>query len=62
MQVKINEKTIELKKDSNVFDALAAARINPETVLVKHNKKLIPHDAKLKDGDMLELVNVISGG
>lgn len=62
MKVKINEKTVELNKNANVFDALNTAKINPETVLVKRNKQLIPHDEPLKDGDVLESVTVISGG
>lgn len=62
MKVKINDKSFELKADSNVFEALSAANVNPETVLVKRNSKLIPHDAKLNDGDSLETITVISGG
>ncbi len=62
MKVIVNDKTVELGSNSNVFDALAAARINPETVLVKKKNKLIPHDSGLKEGDQLETVRVISGG
>ncbi|MBI4174320.1 MAG: MoaD/ThiS family protein [Candidatus Aenigmarchaeota archaeon] len=62
MKIKINQKAIELKEGSNVFEALEAAKINHETVLVKRQSKLVPHDAKLKDGDSLELITVISGG
>ena len=62
MKVKINDNSIEVDKGSNVFDALKAAKINPETVLVKRNNKLIPHDAALKDNDHIQTVTVISGG
>ncbi len=62
MKVKVNEKFIELGNGSKVVDALNAATINPESVLVKRQNRLIPHDATLKDGDILELVTVISGG
>ena len=62
MKVKIDNKTVELRESSSVFDALAAVKINPETVLVKRNKQLIPHDQPLENGDVLELVTVISGG
>lgn len=62
MKVKINDKTFVLGGGLAVLDALSAAKINPETVLVKRNNKLIPHDAALKEGDQLETVTVISGG
>ena len=62
MKIAINGKNYEVDDNSNVFDALNAVKINPETVLAKKKSKLIPHDAALKDGDILELVTVISGG
>ena len=62
MKVKIDERVVQLKNSSNVFDALDALKINPENVLVKKKNQLIPHDALLKDGDSLELITVISGG
>lgn len=62
MKIIVSGQAIGLKDDSMVFDALEAVKINPETVLVKRQNKLIPHDAKLKDGDILELITVISGG
>ena len=62
MKVKIDEKIINIKEGSNVFDVLEAMKINSETVLVKRKKQLIPHDETLKDKDELELITVISGG
>ena len=62
MKITVNDKPYEVENDSIVFDALEAAKVNPETVLVKRSGKLIPHDSPVKDGDSLELVTVISGG
>lgn len=62
MKITINGKPVELDGDSNVSGALISLKINPETVLVKKSGKLIPHDAPLKHGDILETVTVISGG
>ena len=62
MKIIVNGKPVELSKTADVFEALAAVKINPETVLVKKGGCLIPHDQRLKSGDMLELVTVISGG
>ncbi|HLC67378.1 MAG TPA: sulfur carrier protein ThiS [archaeon] len=62
MEIILNGKKMEILAGSTVSDALTVAKINPETVLVKRNKTLIPHDELLGDGDSLELINVISGG
>ena len=62
MEVSINGKKIGISPKTNVMEALTSAKINPETVLVKRKGALIPHDEPLKDGDVLELINVISGG
>lgn len=62
MKVKIGGKTVKLKDNSSVFDALIAAKINPETVLVRRKNRLIPNDEPLKDNDALDIISVISGG
>ena len=62
MEVFVNGRTVEIRNDGNIVDALAAARINPETVLVKRKGALVPHDEPLKNGDRLDLITVISGG
>lgn len=62
MKCKIGGKIVTVRDGSSVSDVLLAAKINTETVLVKRNKRLIPHDSLLKDGDSLELITVISGG
>ena len=62
MKVEINGRKVEIVAGSNVTDALRIAKINPETVLVKRNKILIPQDEALRENDSLELINVISGG
>ena len=62
MKIKINDKLLNVKSGSSVMDALKEAGINTETVLVKKKGKLIPNDEHLKNGDVLELINVISGG
>ncbi len=62
MDVVLNGKKLGLKDRSIVSDALAAAKINPETVLVKRKGGLIPQDAVLAEGDSLETIKVISGG
>ena len=62
MKIIINGKGCEVGESSDVFDVLAAAKINSETVLVKRKGRLVPHDMKLGDGDSIETITVISGG
>ena len=62
MKIEIDGKHVEVKKGAKVFDALDTIKINPETVLVRRKKQLIPHDEPLEDKDVLELITVISGG
>ncbi|KHO47625.1 MAG: ThiamineS [archaeon GW2011_AR5] len=62
MKIILNGKNYEVEDNSTVFDVLGAAKINSETVLVKRESRLIPHDMKLGDGDSIETITVISGG
>ncbi len=61
MKLILDEKAIDVKANT-VETVLTEVGINPETVLVKRNGTLIPHDETLKDGDSLETIVVISSG
>ena len=50
------------KKGVKIEDVLRKVGINPVTVLVKKNERLVPVEEKVKDGDVLELIPVVSGG
>ncbi len=56
------EKDIPLVKGDTVSDILKKADINPETVIVKRKKTIIPDDEEVKDGDSLYVLKVVSGG
>lgn len=60
--VTINGKKVSTQNGATVADVLSVIKINPETVLVKKGNALIPHDEMVRDGDILELISVISGG
>ena len=62
MKIRLNGKEVNAGGGSTVLDVLNSSGINPETVLVKRSRSLIPHDEILNDGDVLELIAVISGG
>lgn len=57
---------LNLKAGAAAADAAAALRINPEVVLFvrfnKNEKTVIPDLEKLRNGDSIELLKVVSGG
>ncbi len=58
----LREKEFEAKPGSTVRHALEKAGILPESVLATRNGELITDDEILKDGEVIKLVAVISGG
>ncbi|MDY6761601.1 MAG: MoaD/ThiS family protein [Candidatus Nanohaloarchaea archaeon] len=56
------QETVEVDADAAVTDALAAAGINPETVLVERDGSIVPRDADLDGLEELRVLEVISGG
>jgi len=60
------EKTNTCKKivfsKKTVAELLLQLKINPQTVLIVRNNQVITEDEKLKNGDSLELLSVVSGG
>lgn len=55
-------KKIEKNFTGTVRKLLNELKINPETVLVTRNNKLITEDVKLKDQDEVKILSVVSGG
>ena len=55
-------KSIALGSNSLVADLLKKLNINPVTVIVSRNSELILEDEKLKNGDEIRILSVISGG
>jgi sulfur carrier protein ThiS len=57
------EQTLELPAGAVVADALRAAGIVPETVLVaRADRTIVPDDEPLVDGDALLVTRVVTGG
>ncbi|MBS3159898.1 MoaD/ThiS family protein [Candidatus Woesearchaeota archaeon] len=54
-------RNIEITKES-VQDILFELKINPTTVLVSVNNKLVDINYKVKQEDKVEILSVISGG
>ena len=58
----LREKEYDLEPDITVQQALLQIDIAPESVLPTRNGELITEDEFLRDGDVIKLVAVISGG
>lgn len=52
----------EVKHGSTLRVVLLKLQIQPDTVLATRNNELITDDEILRDGDVIKLVSVISGG
>ncbi|RPH61607.1 MAG: MoaD/ThiS family protein [Chloroflexi bacterium] len=55
-------KEYQVKPGMNLLDSLRKAGILPESVIAVRDGEMIVEDEILKDGDVVKLVAVISGG
>lgn len=58
----LRDKEYEVPAGITVREALQQVGILPETVLPTRDGELITEDERLKEGDVIKLVAVISGG
>ena len=58
----LRSKEFEVKDGMALLDALKKCNIVPESVIATRNGELITEDELLKDGEVIKLVAVISGG
>lgn len=54
--------TVELEDGADGLRLMNALKLNPDAHLLLRKDKPIPLDAKLRDGDEIAVVSVISGG
>ncbi len=62
MQITFRNKTYETKPNITARDALKKIGLDPESVLITVNGKLVTDDAVLREEDQVKLVAVVSGG
>ncbi len=62
MEITFREKKWELKAGISARDALKKIGLDPESVLVVVNGKLVTDEVILKENDQVKLVAVVSGG
>ena len=55
-------KEYEVRSGMNLLDALRKIAILPESVIATRNGEMILEDEILKEGDIVKLIAVISGG
>jgi sulfur carrier protein len=60
--LKLRDKSFEVPAGMTVRDALIRLAIEPESVLPTREAQLITDDELLKEGEVIRLVAVISGG
>jgi sulfur carrier protein ThiS len=58
----LRDKEVEVRLGMNLLDALKKAGILPESVIATRGGEMILEDEILKDGDVIRLIAVISGG
>ncbi|HNE05932.1 MAG TPA: MoaD/ThiS family protein [Anaerolineales bacterium] len=58
----LRNKEFEVKAGMALLDALKKCNIMPESVIATRDGELITEDELLKDGEVIKLVAVISGG
>lgn len=66
MEIKVKEEDVthkvQIAKDSKVKDVLSKVGINKETVLVEKNGQVVSEEEKVKDGDVINTILVVSMG
>ena len=58
----LRDREVEVRPGMNLLDALRKADILPESVIATRNGEMILEDEILKDGEVIKLIAVISGG
>jgi len=56
------KKKLKMKSTSTIEDVLETLGINRETVIVSRNGEIVPEIEKIKNGDKLKIVDVVSVG
>jgi len=58
----LRDKEYEIRPGMTLLDALKKTGILPESVIAAREGELILEDESLKDGEVIKLIAVISGG
>ena len=56
------KRTVEVPKGADGFAVVKALGLNPENVIIVRGERPIPVDSRIRPGDDLKVVRVVSGG
>ncbi|MBW2971302.1 MoaD/ThiS family protein [Candidatus Woesearchaeota archaeon] len=64
MEIYIERQDEHIKKRFNgkAVDLLKQLKINPVTIVLVQNGRIVPEQVELKDTDKIEILEVVSGG
>ncbi len=66
MKLVVNGKAVEAEDNTKLSEFISVRRLQPETVIVELNEKVVRKDAwektLLAEGDCIELVSLVGGG
>ena len=62
VKLTLRDKEYEIKPGMTLLSALHKSDIVPESVIATRDGEMILEDEILKDGDVIKLISVISGG
>jgi sulfur carrier protein len=55
-------KKIRLTQGAKIVDLLKQLNYNPDVVAVRCNKKIVPEEERLTNGDLVEIIPIVTGG
>jgi sulfur carrier protein len=55
-------KKIRLMQGAKIADLLKRLNYNPDVVAVRCNKKIVPEEERLANGDIVEIIPIVTGG
>jgi len=55
-------KKIRLTQGAKAVDLLKRLKYNPDVVAVRCNKKIVPEEERLVNGDLVEIIPIVTGG
>lgn len=66
IQITANGDSFQIKPNTSLIDFLKSLELQPEQVVVERNRQALTQgecaQAKLADGDSLEIVRIVAGG
>lgn len=49
-------------RDNTIINLLKELEVSPQTVVTKKNNQIVTEDAKIEDGDVIKIIQIIYGG